>query len=239
MSNKIGAKPTKKLERSSVEAYTGIFVGILLGLLPMTWWIRIILFVILEVVCVDFCWRSPFTYQWPRAARRAICLAVFVFIFWKAQSDVVRAYNEDHFPPGVPYMTAWGNRFGAAEVISDQAGNPKVIGDTESIIGLDELKLQRYADDYDLWAVCFHSTGQIDFKDLPVSGSGFFDIGPAVSEIRIPWSQQFISELAHGKRGTNYVLVLVPKKIKAISFTTLREATENGSVILQIASGPP
>jgi hypothetical protein len=88
-------------------------------------------------------------------------------------------------------------------------------------------------------AVCYHSTGLLDPKDVPISGSALFDIQNDLMNIKIPWNQQFQTELIQRMSGTSYALLLVPKKIEQVSFLTMRDAEAKGARTLETKGGPP
>lgn len=113
----IHAPATNKLSRGSQEAYIGIAIGIVLAVVPMTWWLRLILFVILEAICMDPCWRSEITYKRNRLVKGILCIGFSYFIISAAWGNVNRAYKESEFPPNVMYMTSWG----------DVPGHPTVV----------------------------------------------------------------------------------------------------------------
>jgi hypothetical protein len=223
-----------KLSRSSMEAYGGVGIGIILAVLPMTWYLRLVLFVILTAICGDFCWRSPLTYKWGPWKKAVLCLVVLGAVTQTGVKNVRNAYIDDRFPPNVQYFVLWGGNSDPLRVTP----SGKVVGMLASHVTVDGTKAMRYADDYRLWAACFHMGGLVDPNDTPVSGSNLFDIEPRPIEIQIKWSPEFISEVSHGDNTTNYALVLIPKKVTNPSFTTLRDAMDKGGVVLQRTSGP-
>jgi len=102
------AEPAGPLSRSSLEAYTGIVIGIVLAVLPMTYWLRAILFFILLVVCADFTWRSPFTYRWPYLVKTLAVAVVMPGLGWVAYGNVSKAYQDSEFPPDAKYIIYYG-----------------------------------------------------------------------------------------------------------------------------------
>jgi hypothetical protein len=224
-----------KLSRSSMEAYSGVGIGIVLAVLPMTWYLRLALFIILTAICGDFCWRSPFTYKWKPWTKVILCLVVLGAVAQTGVKNVRKAYIDDRFPPNIPYLILWGGNSDPLRVTP--SGN--VVGMLGSHVTVDGTKAMRYADDYRLWAACFHEGGLIDPNDTPVSGSNLFDIESRAIEIQIKWGPIFLREIANGDRTTDYVIMLIPKKVTSPSFTTLRGAVDKGGVILQRTSGPP
>lgn len=237
------AKPEPKpLSRSSIEAYVGIAIAVVLAVQPMTWWLRIPLFLILVGVVADFGWRSPFTFRWNEAAKGFICLLAAGWVGWAGFQNVINARNTERFPPNVMYMASWGaaNPGGVTIYYNDKNGKGGHIqGEAASRVVVQGSEVEKFAKDYRLWAACLHLSGLLDPKDLPVSGSAIFDIdGPEIS-MKIPWSDRFQLEAINGQGGTNYVLMLIPKSVKSANFATIRDALNQGAVQLQIAGGPP
>jgi hypothetical protein len=240
---RFNAKPEPvPMSRSSVEAYIGIAIGIVLAVLPMTWWLRIFLFVVLEWVCVDFSLRSPFTFKWPALIKRALCVVVCSWIAWVAYGNVTDAYTNDEFPKNVRYMLSWGTASGTVIVWPQPNGEGgRIIGNPLSEIVVDGTKIQRYSKKYKLWAVCSHHSGFTDPKDDPVSGSALFDVNNDGTPIlmKIPWNDRFRWEVMHGASQTNYALILIPKKLSSASFPTVRDALRQGGVALEYNGGSP
>lgn len=68
--NPQGAHP---LSQSSMEAYSGIALAIVLGVFPMTYWLKGIMFVGLMALCGDFVWRST-AHPWVGYILEACCI---------------------------------------------------------------------------------------------------------------------------------------------------------------------
>lgn len=79
------------LSRSSIEAYAFTSIGIILAVIPMTWWLRCGGLLFLLLILADFIWRSPYTHQWKIALRLAGCLFAVLAMgyigFWVYRSD--------------------------------------------------------------------------------------------------------------------------------------------------------
>jgi hypothetical protein len=232
-----------RLSRSSFETYVGLGTGIILAVLPMTWWLRIALFALLDAMCADVCWRSPVSHGWPKKAKG---LAVIVFcgwISWVGYGNIRNSYIQQKFPQNQDYMTRWGSIQGGSTVI--QYPNPdgsggSIHGEAASEVIVDGSKVMRYANEYRLWAVCFHNTGYSSFNTQAVSGSNLFDINDGQIAIKILWNAQYQYEIIHRMTTTTYGLLLIPKSIKsATGFSTIQDALDKGGVVLHIAAGPP
>ena len=75
-----------KLGRSSVEAYGGIINGIIVAVLPMTWWLRCLLLLVVGALITDLSFRSPLTVKLHGVMRAFVCLlgiAVLVGLSWQ------------------------------------------------------------------------------------------------------------------------------------------------------------
>jgi hypothetical protein len=232
----------KKLERSSIEAYVGISVGIVLALVPMTWWLRIPLFITLGVMCADFCWRSPFSYKWPAFPRIAVVAVVLFLVGKVGLENVSQAYADDMFPPNVDYIRWWGDIPGQVRTVfyADQNGKGgRIEGSTEGQIIADGTKMGKFAKKYKLWAALYHNVGFTDAKDAPASGSAIFDISADLIYMKIPWSDEFKTEVERQYIESEYSLVLIPIGVPADSFRTVRDAVNHGGILLQTKGGPP
>jgi hypothetical protein len=211
-----------KLQRSSIEAYSAIIIAVLLAVFPMTWYLRLLLFLILATVCVDFCWRSPITYKRDVFSKILLCVLVVGVVSWFGIPNVSTAYKDDHFPPHIEYMARWGESF-------DRNGCQVVVNGT---------KLTRYEKKYHLWVACFHP-GLLDHKDAPVSGSALFDIEPSVITLTALWSEEYIRESQLGAQGTYYVLFLIPQEVNNPAFSTERDAINHGGIVLETTVASP
>jgi hypothetical protein len=241
-------KHSGKLERSSLEAYTGIVIGAALALFPLTWYLRIGLFLVLLAVATDFVWRSPYTYKWVVGARLVIAAVVVFWIGEVGYANVRNAYLTEKFPPNQNYMVQWGDDPNARTHVTyaDKDGNGgKIDADAFSTVIANGQNLFRYGDEYRLLAVCFHQIGSVDSKDVPISKSSLFDMDNKQQQailMRIPWNSPFSNEVIHGYKGTNYALILVPKSVTqdtVDSLSTARPIVDRGGVILETVEGPP
>jgi hypothetical protein len=218
------------LSRSSMEAYAGISIGAVLAVIPMNYWIRAILFVVLCFVASDFIWRSPLSWKWPIAIRVLLVAVVLVALSYVGGLNVEQAYRQAGVPPEAKYMVAYG----ALDENTKVWRNPvKIEGMAAGKIVVNGYILGKFSSRYKLVATCFHWNGLGDVKDAKeISKSGAFDIRDAEITIPIPWNKQFIEELNIYTHGTNYVLLMIPKKVSLDSFTSVREALDEGGYIL-------
>jgi hypothetical protein len=229
------------LERSSMEAYAGIAIGLVLALLPLTWQIKAALFLVLCALCADFAWRSPLTFSWPKRLKTLVVLAIVIWLGKVGWENVQKQIHDEEFPSGAQYLTGWGSfdREGV-QFARVPSGPPKIKGITASKVEVDGTRLRRYMDRYRVAAVCFHWDGMQDVSDTKgISKSAVFDIISGPIQIAIPWNDQFIREGENGATGTGYILLLLPKNLSPFKFETVREATDKGAVILQSTTGPP
>ena len=97
-----------------------------------------------------------------------------------------------------------------------------------------------YANDYHVMVVALHYSGNLDPLDVSdLQKSAVFELRPRNTSLLIETDSQFTGEVQHGQRGTNYIILLVPKKIKPDQFNTLRQAIELGGKWVTNGSGPP
>jgi hypothetical protein len=79
-----------KMDRTRAEFFTGLAVGLAAMIVPMTWWLRVGLLLVLSGIVADLIARSPLTARYHVALRAvAACLAValIAFLSWKPISD--------------------------------------------------------------------------------------------------------------------------------------------------------
>lgn len=228
------------LGRSSIEAYAGITIAVLLALLPMTWWLRIVMFIVLSLVWCDFAWRSPATYTLPPRVRVVFAAAVIIAVGCFAVPNVTTQYHQEQFPPGVFYATSWGALGESVGVVRPKNGGPAyVVGEKASKMVVNGALMTRFSKHYRIMILCFHYSGAEDATDLEnLSKSKPFDITDGLITIVIPWSSGFEEEFINGASGSNYAVLLVPSD-KPTTFGTIRDATKSGAVVLQTVSGPP
>jgi len=225
-----------------MEAYIGIALGVVLGVIPMTWWLRIPLFVLLCLVCVDFCWRSPVTLKYlPKRVRILACLVIFVALVWAGGKNVVTAYQAENLPPrAVRYLQSWGPLDNNVGVVRIPPNVPVLRGRPGGKLVVDTSGLKNYSQKYRLWGACFHWDGREDLLDTTnISHTSFFDITGTNVAMACPWNQQYSDEYIRGYRTTEYYILLVPLKVNKSDFGSLREAVAYGGYILQEQSGEP
>jgi hypothetical protein len=228
-----------KLGRSSIEAYAGIGIGIVLAVQPMTWWLRVALFAILVFVCGDFCWRSPFTYKWNVIVKGGLCVAIAAWLGYVGWGNIRAAYQDDLFPKDMEYLKSWGPENMSFRVVAGES-RPFYTAVPASRIVVFGLRLTRFSKKFKLMGVCFFSDPYKDPADVPnVSKSSLFDIDGDDLTIRIPWNGSYVDALEKNARGTDYFLLLVPGSFTDLNFSTLREAQESGAIELEWHGGPP
>jgi hypothetical protein len=67
--------PIKRvLGRPTVEAYGGMALAIVLGVVPMTWWMKCILLFVFFGLVVDLLARSEWTYGFSRKHKLFLCV---------------------------------------------------------------------------------------------------------------------------------------------------------------------
>jgi hypothetical protein len=119
------------------------------------------------------------------------------------------------------------NSWGALQVGSDFRSSFIVDGDA----------LYSFRDDYGVAAVAFHNPTEQDWKDITeLVKSNIHDISHG--EIAIGWV--FPPEYVKAPiKGTQFVAILVPNKVRMDQFTSLRQAESMGVKIVGLAGGPP
>lgn len=231
------------LSRSSIEAYAGIALAIVLAVLPMTWWLRAALFIVLAVVVGHFLWRAPLAYRLPKSVRSIVIVLTVGWLVWVGQKNVIDARNIALFPPGVPYIRNWGPLVSTRKITTDNDGRKELEGSGSKII-VDGSKAEQLSDGYRLWGAVMFWDGTIDPMDVrSISKSSLFDITPDEMTIIIPWSREFTDIYLQPQRpiSASYVLIALPKSVgldKVAAFKNVRDALDAGGVILQKAAGP-
>jgi hypothetical protein len=86
----VAQKRKQVLERSSVEAYASMAIGITLAIFPVTWWLKLILLLALGGILCDIWLHSTWVYGLPILHRRALSAAVLValaIVGWRPITD--------------------------------------------------------------------------------------------------------------------------------------------------------
>ena len=86
------------LERTTLEAYAGIAIAIIIAMVPMIWELKLLAFIVLAGLATDVAWRSPWTYKWSlinKVIGSAIGLVIVASIGWR---PVAKQYLEDNKP---------------------------------------------------------------------------------------------------------------------------------------------
>lgn len=81
--------PNKMLERSSIEIYVGLMVGILLVVFPMNAIVRCFFLMIVLVLLVDIAWRAPKAINWKRKVKMIVTVVLAVGYVFVAASLIV------------------------------------------------------------------------------------------------------------------------------------------------------
>ena len=96
----------RRLDRASIEAYGGVLLAILGMVVPMTIWLRIVLWLMFAAILVDLVWRSPFTIgrqRWVRWLATVGCLFLTFALAWEG---TVRQYRKEHARKLTPQQRA-------------------------------------------------------------------------------------------------------------------------------------
>jgi hypothetical protein len=80
------------LSKSSVESYISLFIAIIFLVVPMTWWLRIVLLATLFAVLFRLVLYSPLTIQWHKPLKALTVAVVFGFICWRAAPAIIADY---------------------------------------------------------------------------------------------------------------------------------------------------
>lgn len=163
-----------RLEKSSIEAYAGITLGILLAVLHMTWWLRALLWVVLCLISADIAWRAPLVASWPQKIRLLLMLAALSLVSWCGWCNVREQIRADRQPiSAISYLELWGPDREFGVVSFDPSDPDKVIsGEAAGRLIVNGDLLLKYADQYRIEGVCFFWDGMqnpYDVTDLSKS----------------------------------------------------------------------
>jgi hypothetical protein len=226
------------IQRSSIEAYIGVAIGIISVVFSPTLEVKALLLFILAVFTAFLVTEMRPLARRGNITKRVAAFVCFALICWLGWSPLKAQYDEEQFPPTHLYITQWGPVHGG-DVQIERADPPRVKhGVAASEITVDGTLLFRHHDDYNLIGVCFHHARSGDVQDEPnVSKSGVYDIENWPMKILIPWNSQFLLDTLNGARITGYELLAVPKGVRPEQFKTIREAVALGAKRVQAASG--
>lgn len=237
--------------RSTLEAYAGIAIAILQVVFPMTFAWKIMLTCALAFIAFDIPWRHERIIHLPKRDRLPIALFGVVLIssmsFWPLRADYIREY-EFNPDPDIIYFTNFGP---FADVIPKKSleeimrapydsDNYYVRGWPGAYMTARAAPLRNLRGKYQLIGMLFHHQRDIDFKDETVGGeSERYDIPDADLEMRIVWSTTYPPQILMGMKPTYYALLSIPKDDKQKSFSSIRDATAHGGILIQVQTGPP
>ena len=89
------------LSRSSIEAYVFAAIGIILAVVPMTWWLRGIGLAVLIPIALDLIWHSPITHRAKSYLKVIIGLAAILIIGIIAAMVMPAEYRKEHSTLGL------------------------------------------------------------------------------------------------------------------------------------------
>lgn len=128
-------------------------------------------------------------------------------------------------PPPQAQTIGWG-------VFAQRPNTGYIAADTTALIA-------KYKAGYRLIGVAYHNFGTIDQNDITtLSKSAPYEIAGS-NMILIPYSKDFMDELAAGAHTTTYILMMVPRALGPDSFSTIREALSVGAILEGGGAGPP
>lgn len=87
---------THPLGRSSVEAYFGLLLAIVAMVVPMTIWLRVVLWALFAAILIDLSWRSPLTVNRRRWVRWVATLGSLLLTLVLAWNGTVGQYRKEH-----------------------------------------------------------------------------------------------------------------------------------------------
>ena len=86
------------MERATLEAYAGIAIGIMIWVLPATWWLKSVGLMVMFCLLVDISFRSPYTYNWSIKSK-IIASIIGGFIMGSIGYNPINdQYIQDHKP---------------------------------------------------------------------------------------------------------------------------------------------
>jgi hypothetical protein len=222
-------QPKNPLEMADVEAYIAIAIAIVTVVFEMTWQWKVGLLVILAAMLNDLCWRSKLTIRlyWP--LRLILCLTGTVAIIWISYQPMKDLYIAEEFPESRDYINSWGlNAFHIQ-------GHPPVVdsGEASANLSVDGHRLIKRKDRYRLIGICWNHLASQDFTyDTNLSKSGLYEIRDEEILMKIPLTVEFLTEMQTVDVKPSYLLLAVPKEIRADQFSSINEAEQLGAKIL-------
>src|SRR5258708_21066223 len=85
-----------------MEAYVFAGIGIILAVVPMTWWLRGIGLVVLIPIALDLIWHSPITHRAKSYLKVIIGLASILIVGIMAAMVMPAEYRKEHSTLGLP-----------------------------------------------------------------------------------------------------------------------------------------
>ena len=223
---------TKPLERSSLEFMAALVFAGVLQLITLTWIVYLVVSVTIACVGIYFCWYSRGTHDYGKGRKIFLSICCVFFVFSISYNQIVQRYQDvNTIPLNYEYMTAWGNR---AQFTLDSGNPPKVTaGIARTSVNVDGRLLDKYKRRFELMAVVFHVVNAESYMDKEgLSRSALIKIHPEDISIPIDYNTTFLVEMREGAIGEIYVLLAVPKGVKADDFSTLNDAEDKGVQII-------
>ncbi len=80
-------------ERTTLEAYAGILIAIVIAMVPMPWWGQAALLLVLITLVIDISFHAPFTARLDRRSKIAVCLVSAGLILMIGLQPVFQQYR--------------------------------------------------------------------------------------------------------------------------------------------------
>jgi len=85
-----------QIERSSLEAYGGATLGVLIAVIPLHWQWQLILFIIIFCISIDVSWRGPAVNRWKKRYKLTLIVINFLLLIAIGWGPIHDQYNKDH-----------------------------------------------------------------------------------------------------------------------------------------------
>jgi hypothetical protein len=110
---------TKGLSRSSLEAYGFAIIGILLAVMPMTWWLRGLGLLVLIPIAFDLIWNLQKTSVWGKRRKGAVSGLAVVAVTAIGLRILPTEYSREH-----PIANAFDSRHEQSEQLNQPTASP-------------------------------------------------------------------------------------------------------------------
>jgi hypothetical protein len=101
---------SRRLERSSLEAYFGFTLGVCVAVIPLHWWAQVSLMTIVGLLAGDIAFHAPWFYLWNKISKGGLWIISIALIAIISYGPIYDQYKKDKMPAGVVEIQQFGQK---------------------------------------------------------------------------------------------------------------------------------